>query len=92
MNNENCPRCKSANIIDEKKDNVRLEVFDENGAMKLTEEKNWWREANIAAINGIAERILNNTPPLASVKEAKASLAVIRGAYASDKEGKEVSI
>ena len=28
MNNENCPRCKSANIIDEKKAEKKIDLFD----------------------------------------------------------------
>lgn len=80
----------SINIIDNKKESIKLEIFDEIGNVRIVEEKDWWREANITAINEIVKRIRENNLPLASINEAKSSLAIIQGAYNSFKEKKKV--
>ena len=80
-----------------------LLIHDLNGENKLdlrvggkTDEvvsiKNWWEEANFAAINHLVDCLVDGEKPVASLDEARHDLEIVLAVYQSNKEGKRIAL
>ncbi len=79
-------------LTDTRKENMKLELFDNNGFVKSYEEPNWWQQTNEVAINDIITRIANKKLPRVTINDARQSLSVILGTYKSALQRKNIRL
>lgn len=80
------------NVIDQGKKEKTLQVIKENNIIFEYVEQNWWKSANIGAIDDIITKIASHEPPLVSLTEVGSTLRTILASYRSSQTQKKVSI
>ena len=80
----------SLHLIDNGKAYMELSLQKNKKSKRIGVEKDWWERTNISALDDIIGRIVRHEAPAITLQDAKNTLEVIQGAYASVIKGKKV--
>lgn len=77
-------------IIDQGKQAKELNVIRENQVVYQFVEIDWWRQANLGALNDIMEKIKSGQEPAVPLSEVRDIINIIEQSYRSSRLGKKI--